>query len=90
MSDTLRNQIRDFVQPRFPGAEIEDACDIFSTGVANSLFAMELVLFIERLLALQLPQHELTLDNFRSIESMTALAGRVAGAAHEPARAGNG
>lgn len=89
MSD-MRNQIRDFVQPRFPEAEIGDACDIFSTGVANSLFAMELVLFVERLLALQLPQDELTLDNFRSIDSMTALAGRLADATHEPARAGNG
>ena len=77
MSTDVRNEVRDFVQPKFSGEQLDDGQDIFATGFVNSLFAMELVMFLERLLGVPIPNEELNLDNFRSVDSMTALAGRL-------------
>lgn len=81
MTDTTRTQLREFVERRFAGIELTDQEDIFSLGVANSLFSMELVLFIEQLIGAQIPSEELSLDNFRTIDAMTALADRLTGSA---------
>lgn len=86
MTDTTRIQLREFIQRRFAGIELTDEEDIFSLGFANSLFSMELVLFIEQLVQTQIPSEELSLDNFRTIDAMTALADRLTTAgARQPA-----
>jgi acyl carrier protein len=77
MTDTTRTQLREFVERRFPGIELTNDLDIFSLGFANSLFSMELVLFIEQLVQTQVPSEELSLDNFRTIDAMTELVGRL-------------
>lgn len=77
MTDTTRTQLRRFVERRFAGIELTDDLDIFSLGLANSLFSMELVLFLEQLIGVQVPSEELCLDNFRTIDAMTELAGRL-------------
>jgi acyl carrier protein len=84
MTDTTRTELRQFVERRFAGTEFTDDLDIFSLGLANSLFSMELVLFIEKLLDTQVPNEELSLDNFRTIDAMVDLADRLA-AANRPA-----
>jgi methoxymalonate biosynthesis acyl carrier protein len=89
MTDTTRIQLRQFVERRFAGIELTDDLDIFSLGFANSLFSMELVLFIERLIQTQVPSEELSLDNFRTINAMTALADRLTAAdRRQPAELG--
>jgi len=82
MSDTPKDQILEFVKGRYPQAEIDASQDIFSLGFVNSLFAMELVMFVEKTFGVTIPNEELKIDNFRTAESMAALAGRLsAGAA---------
>lgn len=71
-------EIRDFITRRFPAVEITDADDIFSLGFVNSLFAMELVMFIEKHFSLTIPSTELRLENFRTVNSMAALIERQA------------
>jgi methoxymalonate biosynthesis acyl carrier protein len=89
MTDTTRTQLREFVERRFAGIELTDDADIFSLGLANSLFSMELVLFLEQLIQTQVPSEELSLDNFRTIDAMTALADRLAATApRQPAELG--
>lgn len=73
----FRATLRAFLEPRFPGVTLGDDQDIFSLGFVNSLFAMELVLFIERSIGGQIPNEELVLDHFRSIDAMTTLTGRI-------------
>jgi methoxymalonate biosynthesis acyl carrier protein len=77
MTDTTRTELRQFVERRFAGIELTDDLDIFSLGLANSLFSMELVLFIEQLLKTPVPNEELSLDNFRTIDAMVELASRL-------------
>jgi methoxymalonate biosynthesis acyl carrier protein len=75
--DSFRNDLRAFLQSKLPDLEPDDSCDIFARGLANSLFAMELVLFVERTTGRRIPNEELSLNHFRSIDAMTALAGRL-------------
>jgi methoxymalonate biosynthesis acyl carrier protein len=87
-TDTTRTQLREFVERRFAGIELTDDLDIFALGFANSLFSMELVLFIEQLIGREVPSEELSLDNFRTIDAMTALADRLKAADPQPAELG--
>jgi acyl carrier protein len=81
MTTEPRAAIRSFLGARFPQVELADEEDIFALGFVNSLFAMELVLFVERTFSLEIPNDELTLDNFRSVKSMAELVQRQTGQA---------
>lgn len=80
MSDTVKNQILTFVRGRYPQADIDESQDIFSLGFVNSLFAMELVMFIEKTFSVTIPNDELRIDNFRTANSMTELVARLTNA----------
>jgi methoxymalonate biosynthesis acyl carrier protein len=72
----IKKQIFEFVHGRFPQAEISESDDIFALGFVNSLFAMELVMFIEKTFEITVPNEELKIDNFRTVELMADLVGR--------------
>ncbi|WP_367129072.1 acyl carrier protein [Saccharothrix sp. HUAS TT1] len=73
--------VREFITARYPQAEIADDDDIFALGYVNSLFAMELVRFVERTFKISVPENELRLDNFRTIDSIVELVRRESPAA---------
>lgn len=77
MFSDARAELREFVAKRFPEGKLQDDHDIFESGFVNSLFAMELVMFIEQNLDARIPNDELTLDNFRTVDVMTDLVGRL-------------
>jgi methoxymalonate biosynthesis acyl carrier protein len=81
MTTDPRPDLRSFLRTRIPRAGLADEEDIFELGFVNSLFAMELVLFVERKFGFEIPDDELTLDNFRTIKTMAELIGRHSGQA---------
>jgi acyl carrier protein len=80
MSETT-GDILAFITGRFPQAAITETEDIFSLGYINSLFAMELVMHLEKTFAVTIPNEELRIDNFRTAAAMTELVGRLRPAA---------
>jgi methoxymalonate biosynthesis acyl carrier protein len=76
MSADITDRIRGFVTSRYPEAQIADDEDIFSLGFINSLFAMELVMFIEKTFTITIPNAELQIRNFRTLSAMTDLVER--------------
>jgi methoxymalonate biosynthesis acyl carrier protein len=68
--------IRDFIRTQHPDTHLGDTEDIFARGFVSSLFAMQLVLFLEQHFAIQIPNTELTLDNLRTVAAMAELVGR--------------
>lgn len=58
-----------------PAVAVDD--DLFALGYVTSLFAAELVAFVERQFALELPNCELTIDNFRSAGAVAAVIERL-------------
>jgi acyl carrier protein len=85
VTDDARLKIRSFITGRFPRAQLTDELDIFELGFVNSLFAMELVMFIENTFTITIPNEELTLDNFRTVALMSALVRRQLDKAAQPA-----
>ncbi|HET7483367.1 MAG TPA: acyl carrier protein [Actinomycetota bacterium] len=79
-----RTQIRTFISKAFKGRPLEDEEDIFATGFVNSLFAMELVTFIEKAFGITVESEDLDLDNFRSVASVAAFVGRKLGNGSAP------
>ncbi|MBB5936683.1 phosphopantetheine-binding protein [Streptomyces zagrosensis] len=77
MSEDVRATIRDFITGNFPDLALKDDEDIFELGFVNSLFAMQLVMFIEKTFSLRVPNQELRLDSFRTIDSMAKLVERL-------------
>ncbi|MBB0245177.1 acyl carrier protein [Streptomyces alkaliphilus] len=73
----IADRIHGFVRARFPQVEIAPNQDIFAMGFINSLFAMELVMFIEKTFGRSVPNDELRIDNFRTVEAMAGLVGRL-------------
>ncbi|MFC0052141.1 acyl carrier protein [Streptomyces actinomycinicus] len=51
--------------------------DLFTTGLANSMFAMQLVVFLEQSYSVTVAGPDLQLSNFRTVKSMAALVGRL-------------
>lgn len=70
MNDT-KLKIREFLQQFFGNHQLRDDEDLFSTGYVNSLFAMQLVMFIEQEFQIQLSNDELDLNNFKSIDTIS-------------------
>ncbi|WP_433697155.1 acyl carrier protein [Nocardiopsis sp. CA-288880] len=81
MSDNDSKTIADFIRQRYPQVDFAHDEDIFSLGFVNSLFAMELVMFVEQTFGFTVPTEELRIDNFRTIDSITALVHRQTTAA---------
>ena len=77
MSTHQQDQILAFIRDRYPQAEIEATDDIFGLGFVNSLFAMELVMFVEKTFGVVIPNDELRIDNFQTAAVMAALVDRL-------------
>lgn len=79
MMDT-RQTIRAFVSRFFRGHELADGEDMFATGYVNSMFAMQLVQFVETTFGFEVESEDMEMDNFRSIDAIAALVARKTGA----------
>ena len=58
------------------GAVFTDTDDIFERGIVNSLFAMQLVTFIELKFGIQVENEDLEITNFNTIENITGFIHR--------------
>jgi methoxymalonate biosynthesis acyl carrier protein len=69
----VTERIRSFLQESLQVGEISEGDDIFTSGLANSLFALKLVSFIETEFSCRVENGDLTMENFRSIASLRRL-----------------
>ncbi len=59
--------------------EFSDDENLIQRGIIDSMSAIQLIAFIEDTLHVRIPNHEVKLENLRSVESIQALAGRLSG-----------
>jgi methoxymalonate biosynthesis acyl carrier protein len=71
-----KEMLRVFVGQHIRGRTIADDDQIFALGFVNSMFAMQLVLFLEKNFKVTIANEDLELANFQSINAMAALIGR--------------
>ena len=74
-------KIGSFISRTLDQREIDADEDIFATGLANSLFAMQLVDFVEREFGIEIESEDLEIANFSTIARLAALVDRKLAAA---------
>ena len=66
MDDELTT-IKEFVARHLNGFEFTDDQDLIATGLVNSLFAVQIVMFVENTLGVPVVDDDLDIQNFCSV-----------------------
>ena len=69
---SIKESLRRFIQRSIQLPQIADDEDLFATGIVNSLFAVQLVTYIEKTFGLEVQAEDLEIRNFRSLNAATA------------------
>ncbi len=70
-------RIRVFLENHVGNNNFSNSDDLFSQGFVSSLFAMELVNFVETEFNIIIDDIELKLDNFRSVDAISKLVTKL-------------
>ena len=73
----IKTEIKSFLAEHIENTNIEDGEDLFTSGLVDSLFAMELVVFVEKNFNIRVAEADLNLDNFKTISTITDLIQRI-------------
>jgi acyl carrier protein len=66
-------RVKTFLARVIPDHELGDEEDIFAAGYVNSLFAMQLVLFVEKEFHIAVEQVDMVIENFRTVGAIARL-----------------
>ena len=72
-TDSIQDQIRVFLAKHVPEEGLAQDQDIFEDGFVNSLFAVQLVLFVEKEFQIKLGRDDLKRENFKNAPSLAQL-----------------
>jgi len=72
----IKTKIRAFLERHFRTCNLQDDEDFFAAGVVNSLFAMQLVMFVEREFGLKVEDEDLDISNFNSVDAINGFIER--------------
>jgi acyl carrier protein len=79
-SEERRTKIKSFLARYLRNQVVGDDEDIFALGFVNSLFAMQLVLFVEQEFDVIVENEDLEIENFASINALLGLIERKSAA----------
>ncbi|EFE64828.1 MULTISPECIES: acyl carrier protein [Streptomyces] len=74
----IQSAILAFIEAR-TRTSLEPDVDIFAAGGLSSLFAMELVVHLEKTFGISIGGADMRLENFRTVDSMVQLVTRLGG-----------
>lgn len=69
----IEQKVKDFLGEFFDVTQISNEDNIFEMGLVNSLFAMQLVNFIEQEFDVTVDNDDLDIENFKNINAISAL-----------------
>ncbi|MDG9708982.1 MULTISPECIES: acyl carrier protein [Streptomyces] len=67
MTDDITKTVRSFIGEHVQDGEPGDDHDIFATGSVSSLFAVQLVMWVERTFGITVHPTDLDIENFRTV-----------------------
>jgi acyl carrier protein len=68
----IKATVRQFIARSGNFAGLGDDEDLFESGIVNSLFAVQLMTFIEKTFAIEVGIDDLDIENFKSLNAATA------------------
>jgi len=69
----IESKIKDFFIEKRRATGLENDTDLFKGGYIDSLFAFEMVVYLEETFGVRIPDKAITEDNFRTIGAIAAL-----------------
>jgi methoxymalonate biosynthesis acyl carrier protein len=70
--EDVRETLRHFVTRSINLPDLADDDDLFESGLVNSLFAIQLMTFIEKTFGVEVEADDLDIGNFRSLNAATS------------------
>ena len=70
LTENIDQKIKDYILQSVNLPDIDADIDLFEVGIVNSLFAIQLVTFLENEFDIQITVEDLDLQNFKSVNSM--------------------
>lgn len=67
----VKNVIRNFLCKITRNNNLDDAQDIFGGGLINSLYSIQLILFLEKEFNISIQSPDLNIENFRTVNALT-------------------
>lgn len=61
--------IRGYIMENVSLPELDDNFDIFDAGIVNSLFAIELMTFLEKEFSIKVTMEDLDMENFKTVNA---------------------
>lgn len=69
-NNTPETIVKEYLLQKINLSELKDDVNIFEEGLVNSLFAIELMTFLEKSFHIKITMEDLNMDNFSSINSI--------------------
>lgn len=63
--------VRNYILKNISVLSLEDDVDIFDAGIVNSLFAIELMTFLEKSFNIKVTMDDLDMENFKSVNAVS-------------------
>ena len=68
----IRETVKRFILSSISIAKLDDDDNLFESGIVNSLFAVQLMTFLEKTFAIEVGMDDLDIENFKSLNATTA------------------
>jgi len=75
----VKETVKRFILSSIAIADLDDDDNLFESGIVNSLFAVQLMTFIEKTFAIEVEMDDLDIENFKSLNATTAFVVRKNG-----------
>ncbi len=70
-ANAIRMKVHEYILHNISLDDLDDDFEIFNEGLVSSLFAIELMTFIEQNFVIKVTMEDLDIDNFKSVNSIT-------------------
>jgi methoxymalonate biosynthesis acyl carrier protein len=72
----IKETVKRFILSSINFTHLDDDDNLFEAGIVNSLFAVQLMIFIEKNFAIDVRLDDLDIENFKSLNAITAFVMR--------------
>ena len=72
----MKEAVRDFINGSINIDALGDDENLFESGIVNSLFAVQLMMFVERKFKIEIGMDDLDIENFKSINATASFVAR--------------
>ena len=71
-AERVKETVKNFILSSINITDLRDDDNLFESGIVNSLFAVQLMTFIEKSFSIEVGMDDLDIENFKSLNATTA------------------